>query len=168
MSDLRHLQDKKKGMPSPLSLASQLERELAACTAPLLAEYERLYATSKALAERELRAGRTHPDYLLGCRYVQLMLATMRALHHADMPAAAQHRARWEAVACQRLDAQLFGASAPAAVAFKGGASRVCEGTDCVTKSLADLVMSDRALLEKLEQPCSALALVREVLAGRA
>eukprot|EP00966_Prymnesium_polylepis_P100635 2330805-Prymnesium_polylepis.1 len=84
------------------------------------------------------------------------------------MPAVARHRAQWEAVARQRLDAQLFGASGGAALAFGGGASIVREGTDGVTVALSDLVMRDRALLEDLEQPCAALAVVRESLARRA
>ena len=43
-------------------------------------------------------------------------------------------------------------------MALEGGASRVCEGTDGVTKTLADLVMHDRARLDELEPPCAALA----------
>lgn len=145
--------------------SAQLEHELVALTAPLLAEYEHLHAMFKALAESELRAGRALPDHLLGCRYTELLLATLCVLQQADMPAAAQHRAHWEDVARQRLDVQLFDASCPAAVALKGSASRVCEGTDGVTKTLADVVMHDCVLLDELESPCSALALVHELLA---
>ena len=81
------------------------------------------------------------------------------------MHAAERHRAQWEAVARQRLDEQMFGASGVSALAFQSGTSRVVEGTDGATVALADLVLRHRALLESLEQPCAALALVRERLA---
>ena len=66
-------------MPSPApALAAELERKIAALTAPMIAEYERLHAMHKSLVEHELRAGSKSPD-LLGCRYVQLLVATLRA-----------------------------------------------------------------------------------------
>ena len=89
---------------------------------------------------------------------MQLLVATLRALRRADMPAAEQHRARWEAVARERLDEQLFGVSRPAIVLLNHCESSLRQGTDGVTKTLADLVMHDRELLVF---PCRALALAR-------